>query len=169
MSKTLRYRLQVNHSPIEIQFDATSDRGYLATIDEQQYEIQAIRLDPHHIYAQINGVGVHCFVVQDNQNTEVSIDGYRYRVTNADLRHYSSTRGQSNAGDLTPPMPSTVARISVNSGQIVEKGCELLVLSAMKMEIPIYAPYTGMIDQICVREGDQVMPGQQLLYITNTL
>ena len=39
----------------------------------------------------------------------------------------------------------------------------MMVLSAMKMETTIYAPHAAVIAEILVEEGEQVMPGQQLV------
>ena len=51
------------------------------------------------------------------------------------------TRARSSA-----PMPATVVRINVAPGDAVKKGDTLLVLEAMKMELPVRAPADGIVD-----------------------
>jgi biotin carboxyl carrier protein len=64
---------------------------------------------------------------------------------------------------LTPPMPSTVARILVGPGQAVERGDILLVLEAMKMELPLRAPRAGTVGALLCVEGQLVQPGDLLI------
>jgi len=63
---------------------------------------------------------------------------------------------------LTPPMPATVVRIAVKAGDAVKQGDVLIVLEAMKMELPLRAPHDGTIGAIHCREGELVQPGTVL-------
>src|SRR5262245_13161480 len=49
---------------------------------------------------------------------------------------------------LSAPMPATVVRILKQSGDVVRKGETLVVLEAMKMELPIRAPRDGHVTAI---------------------
>jgi biotin carboxyl carrier protein len=60
-------------------------------------------------------------------------------------------------------MPATVSSISVVAGQPVARGDVLIMLEAMKMELPIKAPRDGVVKAIACREGDLVQPGVPLL------
>jgi biotin carboxyl carrier protein len=64
---------------------------------------------------------------------------------------------------LASPMPATVAAIKVAPGQQVAKGDLLVMLEAMKMELPIKAPRDGVVRSIGCREGELVQPGVPLL------
>ena len=64
---------------------------------------------------------------------------------------------------LQAPMPGTVARILVSVGQDVEEGDPLVLLEAMKMELPLIAPASGVVEQIACREGELVEPGHPLV------
>jgi biotin carboxyl carrier protein len=66
---------------------------------------------------------------------------------------------------LASPMPATVAAIKVAPGQQVAKGDLLVMLEAMKMELPIKAPRDGRVTAIACRAGDLVQPGVPLLEI----
>ena len=67
---------------------------------------------------------------------------------------------------VTSPMPGLVFKIGVAIGQQVAKDQELLVLEAMKMESPVYAPCAGTIASILVKEGDAVSEGQVLIQLS---
>ena len=49
------------------------------------------------------------------------------------------------AGDVVSPMPGTVLKLNVNSGDTVAAGDVILILEAMKMENEIVAPCAGKV------------------------
>lgn len=67
---------------------------------------------------------------------------------------------------LSSPMTGIVFKIRVSVGQQVAKDQELLVLEAMKMESPVYAPHAGTIASIHVKESDAVSEGQALIQLS---
>ena len=75
------------------------------------------------------------------------------------------TRGQRAPQLLTAPMPATVIKLATKRGDAVRKGDTLVVLEAMKMELPIRAPADGTVSLINCREGDLVQPDTTLVEI----
>ncbi len=67
------------------------------------------------------------------------------------------------ATQLTAPMPATVVKILVAPGQQVHHGDTLLVLEAMKMELPVRAPGDATVKAINCREGELVQPDRALV------
>jgi 3-methylcrotonyl-CoA carboxylase alpha subunit len=63
-------------------------------------------------------------------------------------------------------MPATVLRIQTSPGAVVKKGETLLVLEAMKMELPLRAPQDGTIAAVHCSEGQLVQPGVSLVEFT---
>jgi 3-methylcrotonyl-CoA carboxylase alpha subunit len=57
---------------------------------------------------------------------------------------------------VAAPMPATILKIQVQRGDTVKKGDTILVLEAMKMELPIRAPGDARVKAICCREGELV-------------
>jgi biotin carboxyl carrier protein len=64
---------------------------------------------------------------------------------------------------LTAPMPATVIKILVTPGQAVRHGDTLVVLEAMKMELPIRAPGDATVKAVNCREGELVQPDRPLV------
>jgi 3-methylcrotonyl-CoA carboxylase alpha subunit len=64
---------------------------------------------------------------------------------------------------VTSPMPATVLKILVKAGERVLKGATLLVVEAMKMELPLRAPAEGVVTAVNCREGDLVQPDATLV------
>jgi biotin carboxyl carrier protein len=72
--------------------------------------------------------------------------------------------GPAPAGStVTAPMPGTVIRVEVEEGDDVQARRALVVLEAMKMEIPVHAPFAGTVTSVHVSPGDQVAGGQLLV------
>jgi geranyl-CoA carboxylase alpha subunit len=66
-------------------------------------------------------------------------------------------------GPITAPMPATVRKIAVSVGDAVARGDVLIVLEAMKMEMPVRADADGTVQSVNCREGERVKPGQVLV------
>ena len=72
-------------------------------------------------------------------------------------------RGRSREAGVMSPMPATVVAIHVTPGQVVAEGDTLIVLEAMKMELPIRAPRNGVVKTVACATGELVQPGVNLL------
>jgi biotin carboxyl carrier protein len=95
----------------------------------------------------------------------VFLDGRAYLVgSSATIRQRTSPTDE--AGALAAPMPATVVRIEVSAGQTVAKDALLVMLEAMKMELPIRARRDGRVTAIHCRIGEIVQPGVPLLEIS---
>jgi pyruvate carboxylase len=58
--------------------------------------------------------------------------------------------------EIGAPIPGLVTMLPVSVGAKVEKGAKLLTLEAMKMQTTLYAPIKGVVEEICVQNGDAV-------------
>jgi 3-methylcrotonyl-CoA carboxylase alpha subunit len=99
---------------------------------------------------------------QSGDSVWIAVDGYalQFTIDNTSKEVRGSLRDRDA---LTPPMPATVVRVQVKAGQQVEQGDTLLVLEAMKMELPIRAPRAGTVKTIRCAEGQLVQPGDALV------
>ena len=62
-------------------------------------------------------------------------------------------------------MPATVRRVLVKPEDTVHPGDPLIILEAMKMELPIRATADGVVRAVNCREGELVQPGVTLVDI----
>jgi acetyl-CoA carboxylase biotin carboxylase subunit len=68
-------------------------------------------------------------------------------------------RASTNAAQsLAAPMPATVVKVLVKPGDRVAKGDTILVLEAMKMELPLRASGDATVKAVHCREGELVQP-----------
>ena len=66
---------------------------------------------------------------------------------------------------VTSPLPGSVIKVTVSEGQAVKKGDTLLILESMKMENPVLAEQDGMVKQIAVSAGQNVMQDDLLMVL----
>ena len=109
---------------------------------------------------------------------KVSVDGITYRVAveddddgSARVTEVRETDTQE-AGivareriEVRTHLPGNVYDVLCEVGDEVKKGDSLVMLEAMKMQSPVYAPENGVIDAVEVEKGDIVKPRQILVYI----
>lgn len=75
-------------------------------------------------------------------------------------------RAARHDGRLSAPMPATVLKIQAAAGDRVRAGDVVIILEAMKMELPVHATADGVVSAVRCREGELVQPGQDLIDIT---
>lgn len=98
----------------------------------------------------------------------VFIDGDVFEIEVEDAqRDRARRRDRSSEGALMAPMPATVSKVLVDVGQLVASGDTLLLLEAMKMEMPIKAPHDGRVAAIRCQPGELVQPGVPLIELTS--
>ena len=70
--------------------------------------------------------------------------------------------GAAGAVEITASVPGKICKIEAKPGQAVKAVDSVVVLEAMKMEIPVVAPQDGTIASINVAAGDAVESGDVL-------
>jgi biotin carboxyl carrier protein len=74
-------------------------------------------------------------------------------------------RAGGAVGSLSAPMPASVVRVDRKPGDAVKRGDTLIILEAMKMELPVRAPSDGTVTAVHCKAGDLVQPGMSLIEI----
>ena len=70
--------------------------------------------------------------------------------------------GAAGSVEVTASVPGKVFKIEANTGATVKAGDPIVILEAMKMEIPVVAPEDGTVASINVAVGDAVESGDVL-------
>ena len=65
--------------------------------------------------------------------------------------------------DINSEMTGSVWKILVEPGQQVNDGDTVIIIEAMKMEIPVVAMDSGKVAEILVKENDMVEDGQVVI------
>jgi acetyl-CoA carboxylase biotin carboxyl carrier protein len=67
--------------------------------------------------------------------------------------------------DLTMPMNGKVIAVNVELGQAVEEDEEIVIIEAMKMELPVVATEAGTVKEIKAKVGESYQVGDVLAII----
>ncbi|MGE8206764.1 pyruvate carboxylase [Heyndrickxia sp. NPDC080065] len=70
-----------------------------------------------------------------------------------------------NEQQIGATMPGTVIKLMVSKGDKVNQGDHLMITEAMKMETTVQAPFSGIIKEIYVRDGEAIQPNDLLIEI----
>ncbi|MBU5266389.1 acetyl-CoA carboxylase biotin carboxyl carrier protein subunit [Virgibacillus proomii] len=67
--------------------------------------------------------------------------------------------------EIKATMAGSVWKKTVEPGEAVEEGQDVVILESMKMEIPIVAESSGIVKEFRVNEGDFVNEGDTIAII----
>jgi biotin carboxyl carrier protein len=109
-----------------------------------------------------NGNRTRVAVASGDGATWVFVDGNVWKIEDAPA---GRGRARARESSVMAPMPATVVTINIAPGNSVTEGETLIVLEAMKMELPIRAPRSGVVTKVNCAKGDLVQPGVNLLEI----
>ncbi|MCC6717825.1 MAG: acetyl-CoA carboxylase biotin carboxylase subunit [Acetobacteraceae bacterium] len=101
-------------------------------------------------------------VIDQSPRLVVVLDGSNHMLEVVDP-HAPPESSAGGAGRVIAPIPGRVASLLVQPGDRVAKGQVLLVLEAMKMEIPLTAAHAGTIALLRCAEGEMVEEGIELV------
>lgn len=104
------------------------------------------------------------------ENGKAVVDGVSYDYTVKDgLPQETDTKQVAASGGASTPivagLPGTVLKIIAPVGTQVKDGTTVLVVEAMKMEVEIKSSTNGVVKEIKVKTGDQVVAGQELAIV----
>ncbi|HTY21961.1 MAG TPA: biotin/lipoyl-containing protein [Desulfomonilaceae bacterium] len=67
--------------------------------------------------------------------------------------------------DVTMPMNGKVIAVNVEVGQSIDEDDELVVIEAMKMELPVVATSGGTVKEIKAKVGESYQVGDVLVVV----
>ena len=162
----MKYNLDVNGQTMAYTVATHEDHCLVVKSDGREHQVAFHRIDERRLALLVDGVRVDAFVTGQGSAREILIDGVVHQVRETDRQDLAAAAG--GAGDerpreVTPPMPAVVVKVLVEEGQQVARGDSLVVVSAMKMETTLSAPFEGRIGRIKVAAGAKVRPGDILV------
>ncbi len=105
---------------------------------------------------------VRAYVQQEASYTSILFAGETYQLRRRQAPDIKTSTQGSTGGllqkTLKAPMAGTIVKVQVRPGEVVAVNQVLVILSAMKMEHAITAPYAGSIQRVLYQEG-AVVPG----------
>jgi biotin carboxyl carrier protein len=157
--------------PIVVQADTGDDRiAWLDASHARPTDPGASTRARHVLLGRLDVVAERRGVVR----REVVIDGWRVEVeleseAHAALRERAH-RGEEEAihggpTEVRAIIPGVVVSVSVNPGDAVVTGQQMLVVEAMKMQNELRAPRDGTVERVAVGPGKTIELGELLLVL----
>ncbi|OQX63852.1 MAG: hypothetical protein B5M56_01555 [Desulfococcus sp. 4484_241] len=164
----MEYNLNVEGETVAVSVQEEDRDRFSARIGDREYSVEKIGLMDGLLILSVNGKQTGIGIGDPDGGRDVVINGCPCFV-NDDSMQPRGRGGRRPAGKasnmVTPPMPAVVVRVMVNEGDTVSEGQPVAVVSAMKMETTLYAPFGGRVVSINAAEGDKVSPGDILVDI----
>ncbi|MBM4326940.1 MAG: hypothetical protein FJ118_07220 [Deltaproteobacteria bacterium] len=163
----MRYRVRINEQIHIVEAAPVDSSGQsVVTVGENARNVTVRIISPNQLHMVIDGAPVNLFVAPDVDGAWVWVNGRARLAQDADQVARRSSRGPGmGPSEVTPPTPASVVKVLVSEGDRIEKGQPAVVVSAMKMEITLNAPYSGVVKAVNTVVGAQVSPGQILVEI----
>ena len=163
-------KLNFNDTMLDISSDG---KLFTLTLDDKTIQVEVLHPDREappqrengKLDLLIDGKRVTAYVPSDNARRWVTVNGRTFVLTRSSGARKSRHGHHHTAGELTAPMPGQVRAVNVSVDEAVTKGQTLLVLEAMKMEIRIQSPQTGVVKKLFVKQGQTVEREQVLIEI----
>ncbi|WP_028398882.1 pyruvate carboxylase [Ectobacillus panaciterrae] len=73
---------------------------------------------------------------------------------------------RDNPNHINATMPGTVIKLLVKTGDQVKKGESVAITEAMKMETTVQAPFSGVVKEVYVKDGEAIQTGDLLIELT---
>jgi len=143
------------------------------SVDGKSYEVDFESICDQPVYSLImDGKSYEAYVnPADEEGWQVLLFGRLYPALVEDERDKrlkaASGGNVSERAEfhLRSPMPGMVVAVNVSEGQVVEKGCVLVILESMKMQNELKSPRAGTVSRIRVQAGDRVEQQQTMLSV----
>ncbi len=167
----MEYTLKVNNDEVVVHGHDQQDAQLSIDIGGCKYKVGYTSISENRLHLNVEKDGVtqalNVYLAQSDSGKMIGINGSYFELYDVDsISDQKRRKGSSTLPNIvTPPIPSVVVAIMVNTGDEVQKGQEVVVLSAMKMETTLVAPFKGLVVAVNAVEGDKVSPGDILVDI----
>ncbi len=126
---------------------ATNTSEFTITVNGQKYQVKSE-----------DGAST---IVVNGETYQIDLkEGFEEGALSAPVSHSVSSGLEIKAG-----LPGSIFKVLVNAGDRVEKGQAVVIIEAMKMEIEVTAPESGVVSALKVKQGDTIVNGQLLVVL----
>lgn len=135
------------------------------TWNENHLQLKKIPIADNEFLLNLDGRTIRAYTVKDKDRIIVHIKGKTWVFNDVTDQVGSAISGGTGGGadSVVSPMPGSVIKLLVESGEAVRENQPLVIVEAMKMENEVLAPSDAVVDKILVEAGQQVGAGEALI------
>ena len=135
------------------------------TISGKQYEVEVQSFENDKAQVVVNGTQYEVDVEREKEEAKPVIAPRPKAAPASSAAPAAPAAGDTNGVKAVAPLPGTIMQIFVNVGDEVKRGDKILMYEAMKMENNFLAEVDGVIKDIKVKVGDNILQGAVLAII----
>lgn len=171
----MEFKIESEDGLLSVQVQSLGERLYRVSLPDRDCRVDLLEV-AENLYSMIcDGKSYEVDIREEGDRYEVFVKGNSYpaRVLRPDAA-WPLAAEELGAGTVPgeeavkAPMSSKVVKILVQPGEPVEIDQVLLIVEAMKMEMPITSPARGKVEKILVQEGDIVTEGSLLVRLKSS-
>jgi len=160
-----RFSFMVGTDDFSVSVSPKSNSTYDARIKDFSKIIEVVKKEAHMIVLIADNKKYEInYFLSENRLLFINLDGNNLEFLNKSSSSGFNINNDSN-GILSSPMHGKLLDILVKKGSKVVKGMPLVIIEAMKMQHQIEAESEGVVNEIFVNPGKQVVSDQKILEI----
>jgi len=173
----LQYFVKQGDEAFQVQIEDQPNGGLRVWLDGEERQVDVLNLPGGMLSLLIDGVSYDVDFEQarakDELETALNVQVHHSVVplTVMDERHHrlqelaGASGGAQASGEIVSPMPGKVIEVNVKVGDKVSEDDPVVMLEAMKIEMPIVAEAGGTVSEVLVEPGQTVDSDQVLVKI----
>ena len=135
------------------------------TISGKQYEVEVQSFENDKAQVVVNGTQYEVDVEREKEEAKPVVAPRPKAAPAPSAAPAPAAAGNADGFKAVAPLPGTIMQIYVNVGDQVKRGDKILMYEAMKMENQFLAEVDGVVKDIKVKVGDNVLQGAVLAII----
>lgn len=164
------YTVKVDGKDYKVEFDKNSTSKGI--VNDKEFNLDIIETNKGIYHLIMDNESYHIEILKvdyDLKTFDIKIRNNKYSLEiKDDLDELLRKMGMDNLNtvkinEVKAPMPGLVLNIMVEEGTKVEKGDNLLVLEAMKMENNIKSPADGIVKKVVCEKGRAVEKNEVMI------
>jgi acetyl/propionyl-CoA carboxylase alpha subunit/acetyl-CoA carboxylase carboxyltransferase component len=137
-----------------LHLDRRGPGSWLVELDGRRADVRVERVGRYERRIWCAGRTHRVLCAEHGTGFKVDVDGVPHTVA------------RDGGGVVRAPSPAVVVSVRVRPGDVVVTGDVLAVLEAMKLEMPLCAPFGGIVSRVLVTQNVQVDMGSPLFQLT---
>ena len=168
----MEYKIKIENEIYCVQVEPLGDRLYRVSFADRTRLVDVLEVSDNPYSMICDGRAYEVDLIEEGDIYEASIKGRSYsaeilrpgRITVLPEEEKEAV-AMPEEEVLTSPLACKVIKVLAKEGETVEADQVLVIIEAMKMEMPISSTSRGKVKEILVREGQDVDKGTDLLIL----
>ena len=169
----MEYKIKTENGICSVQVEPLGDHLYRVSFMDRTHLVDVLEVSDNLYSVICDGKSYEVDLMEEGDTYEASIKGRNYwgEILRPDKMGLLPEKEEEAVAVpeeevSTSPLACKVTKVLVKEGEEVEIDQILVIIEAMKMEMPISSTIRGKVKEVLVREGQDVDKGTDLVILT---